>query len=99
MSLPIRFLPEANEEFEHAIEWYADRGKDLARDFVARVGAIVRRVAAQPTMHANVYKDVRKAVLTRFPYIVLYREDNEELVVISVFHTSRNPDEWQSRVN
>lgn len=98
MSLPIRFLPEAREEFDHAIEWYADRGKDLARDFVARVGAVVRRVAAQPRMHAIVYKDVRKAVLTRFPYIVLYCEENDELVIISVFHTSRDPEEWRSRV-
>jgi hypothetical protein len=33
-----------------------------------------------------------------FPYIVLYREDQGELVVVSVFHTSRDPADWQSRV-
>ena len=49
-------------------------------------------------MHGTVYQDVRKAVIRRFPFIVLYREDQGEIVVLSVFHTARNPAIWQSRV-
>jgi toxin ParE1/3/4 len=58
---------------------------------------VLRRIAAQPRLHAAVYQDVRKAVVSRFPYIVLYREEPGEVVVISVFHTSRDPSEWQLR--
>ncbi len=47
---------------------------------------------------AAVYGDVRKAVVRRFPYVVLYREDAAEVVVIAVFHTSRDPSIWQARV-
>ena len=97
MNLPTRFLPEAREEFGRAVEWYEERGEDLAKDFMLRVREVVRRVAANPKMHALAFRDVRKAVVTRFPYIVLYREVNEELIVVSVFHTSRDPDEWKSR--
>ena len=39
----------------------------------------------------------RKAVVSRFPYVVLYREEAGEVVVISVFHTARDPSIWQSR--
>ncbi len=98
MSLQVRFLPEAQAEFEAAIDWYKDRGADLARDFVSRIQAVVKRIASTPKMHAAVYGEVRKAVVSRFPYIVLYREDAGELIVVSVFHTSRDPAEWQSRV-
>jgi len=70
----------------------------LAKDFVARIQTVVKRIATTPKMHATVHGEVRKAVVSRFPYIVLYREDAGELIVISVFHTSRDPADWQSRV-
>jgi plasmid stabilization system protein ParE len=98
MSLKVRFLPESRAEFDAAVDWYKERGADLAKDFVARVRAVIKQVAATPRMHATVHGDVRKAIVGRFPYVVLYREDAGELVVVSVFHTSRDPAEWQSRV-
>lgn len=88
MSLPIRLLPEAKAEF--------DAG--LGVDFVGRIRVVLERIALNPRLHAMVYGDVRKAVVTRFPYIVLYREESGELVVISVFHSSRDPSTWQARV-
>ena len=98
MSLPVRFLPEAREEFDQATDWYAACGTALGLDFVARVRDVIRRLAANPKMHAVVHGDVRKAVVSRFPYVVLYREDAGELIVVSVFHTSRDPADWQGRV-
>jgi plasmid stabilization system protein ParE len=98
MSLQVRFLPEAREEFDRAIDWYSHRGKSLAQDFVARIRDIVKRVASNPRIHQLAYSDVRKAVVTRFPYVVLYRESGGELIVIGVFHSSRDPEEWKSRV-
>ena len=59
---------------------------------------ILNRVAANPKLHATVYQDVRKAVVTKFPYVVIYREEAGELLVVAVFHTSRDPSVWQSRI-
>jgi plasmid stabilization system protein ParE len=98
MSLPIRLLPEARAEFDAATDWYELQRPGLGVDFVARVREVLRRIAANPRLHGVVYQDVRKAVVTRFPYIVLYREEPGEVVVVSVFHTSRDPSVWQSRV-
>jgi plasmid stabilization system protein ParE len=98
MTLPIRFLPEAKDEFDAAADWYEQRRPGLGVTFVERVREVLQRIAATPKIHAIVYQDVRKAVVRQFPYIVLYREDQGELIVISVFHTSRDPSIWQSRV-
>ena len=59
--------------------------------------AVLHQIAANPKLHAAVYGDVRKAVVPQFPYIVLYRDDPGEVVVIAVFHTARDPSVWQSR--
>jgi toxin ParE1/3/4 len=49
-------------------------------------------------MHGFVLEDVRKAVVSGFPYCVYYREVEGSVVILSVFHTSRDPKEWQERV-
>ncbi len=98
MSLPIRLSTEAEEELAGAAEWYEDCEDGLGDDFTDLVKAIFRRVAANPRIHQKVYRDVRRAVVKRFPYVVLYQEVNSEVLVISVFHTSRDPKEWQRRI-
>jgi plasmid stabilization system protein ParE len=98
MSLPIVFRPDARAEFDDAADWYEQRRPGLGATFTEAVDDVLDLVAAQPRMHATVYKDVRKTVVPVFPYIMLYREDQGGLVVVSVFHTSRDPAEWKSRL-
>ena len=98
MSLPLRLLPEARTEFDNAADWYERQRTGLGLAFVGRVRDVFTRVTANPPIHAAVYQDVRKAVVKKFPYVVLYREEPTEVIVVAVFHTSRDPSIWQSRV-
>jgi plasmid stabilization system protein ParE len=98
MSLPVRLLPEARDEFDAAADWYEQQRPGLGTAFVDRVRDVLNGIAANPQMHAAVYQDVRKAVVQKFPYVVLYREEAGEVVVVAVFHTSRDPSIWQGRV-
>ncbi len=97
MKRPVRLLPEARAEFNAATDWYEQQQTGLGRTFVARVREVLNRIAADPQRHAAVYLDVRKALVPKFPYIVLYREEPGEILVISVFHTSRDPLTWKYR--
>ncbi|PSB02814.1 hypothetical protein C7B64_11345 [Merismopedia glauca CCAP 1448/3] len=47
--------------------------------------------------YAVVYRDVRRAVLRRFPYAVYYRIISSRVVVTAVFHSRRDPKIWQDR--
>lgn len=75
MSLPVRLLPEARTEYGEAAVWYEQQRAGLGANFTARVEAVFNRIAANPKLHAKVYGDVRKAVVRKFPYIVLYQEE------------------------
>jgi plasmid stabilization system protein ParE len=98
MILPIRLLPEARAELTDAVDWYERQRPKLGSSFFAEVQAAFNRIAANPQLYAPVYGPVRKASVRRFPYVVLYREEPGEVVIISVFHTSRDPSIWQQRV-
>lgn len=99
MNLPIRLLPEAKDEFDAAADWYEQQRPGLGADFVARVREALHRIAANPRLYPTVQGAARKAPVVRFPYVVLYREDPREIVVIAVFHTRRDPSAWQSRTS
>jgi plasmid stabilization system protein ParE len=98
MSFPLRLLPEARAEYDEAADWYERQRPGLGLTFISRVREVFQRIAVNPRLHAVVYQDIRKAVVKQFPFIVLYREDAGEVIVVSVFHTARDPSTWKSRV-
>jgi plasmid stabilization system protein ParE len=97
MSLAVRLLPEARAEFDAATDWYEAQRAGLGVTFVTRIRETLDRIAADPQRHAPVYLDIRKATVPKFPYVVLYREEPSKVVVISVFHTARDPSIWRAR--
>jgi plasmid stabilization system protein ParE len=98
VTLPVVLRDEAAAEFDEAFDYYEHQRAGLGVDFAARVQQVFDRVGVNPRLHAVVYADIRKAVVTRFPYCVFYRADGARVEVIAVFHTSRNPTIWQARV-
>lgn len=97
MSPRVRLLPEAKAEFDEAADWYEAQRAGLGVTFVARIREVLGKVSSDPQLHATIYLDIRKAVVPKFPYVVLYREEPGEVVVVSVFHTSRDPSIWKAR--
>jgi plasmid stabilization system protein ParE len=45
-----------------------------------------------------VYKDYRRAIVHRFPYVVFYEFNVDTIVVYSVFHTAQDPQKWRRRL-
>ena len=58
---------------------------------------VLNSIATFPEIHQCIYKDVRRAVVRRFPYLILYRIKPSQVRVIAVFHSWRNPAIWQTR--
>lgn len=98
MSLPVVFRRAAIAEFDEAADWYEGRKNGLGEEFTAAVRRVLARIAADPDLYPEVYEDVRGALITGYPYCVYYREEPGQVLVLSVFHTSRDPSIWQQRL-
>jgi plasmid stabilization system protein ParE len=97
MKARIRLLPEARAELDAAADWYEQRRTGLGVQFISRVSEAFQQIADHPLMKAVIYKNLRQTAVKQFPYVVVYRHDENEILIVAVFHTSRDQVVWQSR--
>ena len=97
MTSPVRFTAAARADLDDALQWYAVRAPEIVPQFRQALRSIVERIAQNPRQFPPEAHDTRRALLRRFPYLVIFRETDEACFVVAVFHTSREPRIWQSR--
>ena len=97
MSLPVVTRPAAAAEIETAYRWYEKERSGLGSEFLEAVDKIVKMIAENPKRFPVIRRDVRRALLRRFPYGIFYRVVSGHMVVIACFHGKRNPKVWGSR--
>lgn len=91
------FRKQARLEFDEAGDWYEKECLGLGMEFMAEIHLLLQRIATTPEQFPMLYRDVRKAVARRFPYCIYFRERDQKIVVLAVFHSARNPAVWQQR--
>ena len=98
MTRPIDFLPEAELEIEGAYIWYERQRPGLGIQFLLALDAALMRAAESPLVFPKAARRTRKALLRRFPYLVLYVDEESRILITGVFHGHRDPDAWSDRV-
>jgi plasmid stabilization system protein ParE len=89
--------PEAEEDILAAFRWYSSKRASLGRAFVEHVDAAFERILEAPRSFAVAYRDLRRFVLPRFPYVIYFRERHEIVVVVAVLHGRRDPRTLRTR--
>ncbi len=51
-----------------------------------------------PFIYPVVYRNVRRAIVHRFPYLIWYRIIDEQVIVLACFHARQNPEKSRSRL-
>ena len=89
----VKLLLRAELEVNEACEWYEKRKPGLGGKFLEEFDHCINRIANHSLHYAvNFSEKYRFALLKVFPYSVVYRFDDENsILVISVFHQHRNP--------
>ncbi len=68
--LELKLEPEAEAEFPEAAEWYAARSPGLGTAFRGAVSAALGAIEEAPQRFPVAHRDIRKARVQRFPYVV-----------------------------
>jgi plasmid stabilization system protein ParE len=91
------FRPEAQDELREARNWYAAQAEGLELEFGRAVDAALARLARFPESGVLVKDDIRRTVLRRFPYQLVYYREGDDLVILGCYHLRREPRSWRPR--
>jgi toxin ParE1/3/4 len=96
----IRMHTEARMEMVAASKWYEGRVPDLGMDFLGEIEDAFAALLRQPhgyTPLMTAGREVRRYILSRFPYAVVYEVRANELVVLAIAHARRRSGYWRRR--
>lgn len=96
--MTVVFHPAAEAEFDKAIDYYEEREPGLGRDFAVEVHTAVQRALTYPKAWPVLEHEVRRALVQRFPYGVLYVEEPHGIFVLAVMNLHREPGYWKPRL-
>jgi plasmid stabilization system protein ParE len=94
-----RFLHPAEEEMTEASVFYQASSNGLGSDFLDDVQRVVDNLSEHPYLGTVVGPNLRRMLLHRFPFSIIYSVEVDIILVIAVAHYSRRPRYWQDRVN
>ncbi|KAF1082026.1 MAG: hypothetical protein GQF41_1666 [Candidatus Rifleibacterium amylolyticum] len=96
--MKVRILSCAEAELAAAVDYYNEQYPGLGYDLAAEARECLRRIAAYPDAWPHFIETTRRCLLNRFPYAMIYRHTDKEIVVYAFMHLRQNPLKWQKLV-
>jgi plasmid stabilization system protein ParE len=94
----LSYHPDAEAELAEAARFYERKVPGLGTHFRTEFAAAVAKIVETPERWRVLEKDIRRFLMSRFPYSILYRITGDEIRILVVKHHSRHPDYWRNRL-
>ena len=88
------------QDIKEAVLWYNREKVCFGAMFLKEIKKEVNRIVENPLTYEVRYATIRIAFLKKFPYGIHfeYLEIENQVDILAVFHTSRNPENWKDRI-
>ena len=94
----VRFLTPASFELTEAIEYYEGQRLGLGYEFLTEVESAIDKILQFPNAWTLVSDRIRRILLKRFPFGLLYQVRDGEIIVAAVMDLRRDPTTWEKLV-
>ena len=94
MTWPVVLRRRAVLEVQQAHDWYERQRAGLGEAFLGEFEGVLAILEEHPLRFPIVHATVRRVLTRRFPYSILFRIRDEQVVVLSVVHQARDPRRW-----
>ncbi len=94
----IILIPPADKELEEAIDYYNDQMPGLGSQFYNAFLSAIDYISIAPEAWRKVGDNTRKINLKRFPYLILYVLDGNDVLITCIAHQHRNPNYYSNKI-
>ncbi len=95
--MKLRFTSRAYRDVDEATGFYRQKSLPVAAEFLQAIDSAGIAIKANPLACAKVSTELRRYVMSRFPYGLYYWVTPDEIMVVAVMHAKRNPKVWRDR--
>ena len=95
----VLFLEAAKRELDDAVDYLELEFEGLGIRYKEEVKLAIQRISRHPNAWSVELEDVRKCLLHKLPYKLLYSLEADHIIIIAVAHQHRDPDYWIDRMD
>jgi len=95
--MEIKLHPKAEEDLNEALNHYFKINVNLEKKFIHYLDLTFNKILDFPSLYPYETKTSQKVLMDNFPYIVIYEQYENILMILAIFHTSRNLISLQDR--
>ena len=95
----IKLLKRAEFELTDSAEWYEKQQVGLSDKFLREIDGTLQIISTNPKLYSKKYNTyLQFAPLKKFPFVIVhwYNEKIDTVIVTSIFHTKRNPKQFEN---
>ena len=97
MSEEVSFHRLAELELNSAANYYEREKPGLGARFLTEVDRCIAAITEHPRAGVVILGDVRRRLVQRFPYAVLYSTKHEGIRILAIMNLKRRPFYWVGR--
>jgi plasmid stabilization system protein ParE len=94
----VEFHPNAQAALISAAQFYETQTGGLGLDFLLTVQRTYERLVVFPRSGTPLGRRLRRVLVPKFPYCLLYRIEPARIYIVAVMHLHRRPGYWRSRL-
>jgi plasmid stabilization system protein ParE len=96
--MKVVYLPEAEQELTDAAVYLAESSGSIETGERSLQEAMFteRRIAERPHAWPRVGKGLRRCLLSKFPYQIVYRVEGDSIRIYALAHVKRRPGYWKA---
>lgn len=100
MAYQISVTQPAESELDEVMDWYEKEKSGLGITFLYHFLNRIAYLRENPYLYQEVYKAYRRVLMKKYPYAIYYgiEEQNQEVIVLAIWHTSKDPERLKNRL-
>jgi plasmid stabilization system protein ParE len=91
MKYVLKITPVAFSDIKNGVDYYNSQQKGLGKRFYSAIADILTRIKKMPLSASTAFDDVRYKVVDKYPYVILYKIEDNLIFIVRVFNTHQMP--------
>lgn len=97
--MTLKLHPLAENDLKFALNYYFDISPKLEKKFLSHIDKQFSNILDLPNLYQYETETSQKVVMKKFPYIIIYEQYEDTIMILAIFHTKQNPNKLAQRHN